>query len=58
MNLDEFKQEFQKLRNKGFVPSLRNGSTGIGYTFEKLLGLNPHSARHHVVRKKQYLNYI
>ena len=39
MNLDKFKQEFQKLKNKGFVPSLRNGSTGIGYTFEKLLGL-------------------
>lgn len=39
MNLEEFKQEFQKLRNKGFVPSLRQGSTGIGYTFEKLLGL-------------------
>ncbi len=39
MNLEEFKQKFKKLRNKGFVPSLRNGSTGIGYTFEKLLGL-------------------
>lgn len=40
MNLEEFKEKFQKLKNQGFVASLRKGSTGIGYTFETLLGLD------------------
>ena len=40
MNLDEFREKFQELRNNGFVPSLRKGPTGIGYTFESLLGLD------------------
>lgn len=39
MNLDEFKQKFAELKNKGFVKTLRKGPTGIGYTFETLLGL-------------------
>jgi len=40
MNLNEFRGKFQELRNNGFVPSLRKGPTGIGYTFESLLGLD------------------
>lgn len=40
MNLKEFKAKFQELKTQGFVPSLRKGSTGIGYTFETLLGLD------------------
>lgn len=40
MNLEEFKEKFQKLKNQGFVASLRKGPTGIGYTFETLLGLD------------------
>jgi len=39
MNLEEFKQKFQELRNKGFVKSLRKGPTGIGLTFETLMGV-------------------
>jgi len=40
MNLEEFRQKFQELKNKGFVKSLRKGPTGIGYTFETLMGLD------------------
>jgi hypothetical protein len=39
MNLDEFKQRFQDLKNQGFVKSLRKGPTGVGFTFETLIGL-------------------
>jgi len=39
MNLEEFKQKFIEIKNKGFVRSLRKGPTGIGYTFESLLGI-------------------
>ncbi len=39
MNLEEFKQKFQELRGKGFVKSLRKGPTGIGFTFETLMGV-------------------
>lgn len=40
MNLAEFQQEFQLLKSKGFVKSLRTGPTGIGFTFETLMGLD------------------
>lgn len=39
MNLEEFKQKFQELKNKGFIKSLRKGPTGVGFTFETLVGL-------------------
>jgi len=39
MILDEFKSRFKEIKNMGFVPSKRNGSTGIGYTLETLLGI-------------------
>lgn len=39
MNLEEFKQKFQGLKNKGFIKSLRKGPTGIGLTFETLMGV-------------------
>ncbi len=39
MTLEEFKEKFQELKNKGFVPSIRKGPTGIGFTFETLLNL-------------------
>jgi len=39
MNLEEFKQKFIEIKNKGFVRSLRKGPTGVGYTFESLLGI-------------------
>ena len=31
-------EEFKKIKNKGWIRSLRNSDSGIGYTFEKLLG--------------------
>lgn len=35
--------KFLSIRNRGWIKSMRNGSTGIGYTFEKLLGKNEDS---------------
>jgi len=39
MRLKEVIDRLQEIKNKGFVPSLRKGSTGIGYTFESLFGI-------------------
>ena len=39
MELEEFKEKFQHLKDRGFVRSLRKGATGIGYTLEIFLGL-------------------
>lgn len=35
--------EFVRIKNMGWVKSLRNGPTGVGYTFETLLGLSENS---------------
>ncbi len=37
--LPELKAKLEDLKNKGYVPSLRRGPTGIGHTFEYHLGL-------------------
>ncbi|MCA6080342.1 MAG: MvaI/BcnI family restriction endonuclease [Endomicrobium sp.] len=39
MKLKEFQIKFIRLREKGYVPSKRNGPTGIGYTLESFLGI-------------------
>ena len=39
MTLQEIQQELKKLKNKGYIRSLRKGPTGIGYTLEKELDL-------------------
>lgn len=39
MNLEEFKAKFEELNSRGFVKSLRKGPTGIGLTFETLMGV-------------------
>ena len=39
MTLAEIQRKLNHLKEKGFIPSLRRGSTGIGYTLEKELGL-------------------
>ena len=39
MNLNEFKIKFNIISKKKFIPSKRNGPTGIGYTLEKYLGI-------------------
>jgi len=36
----DFSEKFREIKEKGFVPSLRNGPTGIGFTLETLLGIN------------------
>ncbi len=33
-NLEDFKKELKKLKDKGFIESLRSSDTGIGYTLE------------------------
>ena len=37
-DLVTLKNKFEDIRNKGWIPSMRNGTTGIGYTFECLIG--------------------
>jgi len=39
MRLKEVTTKLQEIKNKGFIQSLRKGSTGIGYTFETLFGV-------------------
>lgn len=36
----ELKKQFYHIRNKGWIKSERAGTTGIGYTFEKLINKN------------------
>lgn len=40
MRIDELTHKLQNLRQQGFVNTQRHGSTGVGYTLEKLLGLD------------------
>ena len=39
MTLEEFKIKFEEIKKQGFIPSLRKGPTGIGYTLETALGI-------------------
>ncbi len=39
MNLEELKNKLIKIKNMGFVPSQRKGTTGVGYTLETLLDI-------------------
>jgi len=36
----DFSEKFRRIREMGYVPSLRNGPTGIGFTLETLLGID------------------
>ena len=40
LSIEEFSEKFRIIKEKGFVPSLRKGPTGIGYTLETLLGID------------------
>ena len=42
-NIILLKEKFNKIKNMGYVKSVRKGSTGIGATFEHLLGKNEES---------------
>lgn len=39
MKLKEVMSKLQAIKNKGFIKSLRQGSTGVGYTFETHFGV-------------------
>jgi len=39
VNLHELMARLESIKSEGFIPSLRKGSTGVGYTFEKVFGL-------------------
>ncbi len=39
MTLQEMQRKLMAIKDQGFIPSLRRGSTGIGYTLETLLGV-------------------
>ena len=36
--IEQLEKEFKRIKNMGYVKSTRNGPTGIGKTFEDLLG--------------------
>lgn len=40
MTLDEVRQRLSRIKQLGFVPTMRRGPTGIGYTLESLLEIN------------------
>ena len=42
--LTAFLEKFDVLSGKGFVPTLRRGSTGIGYTLETMLGIEENNS--------------
>ena len=46
---DKFKQEMEKIRDKGYIKSHRFGNTGIGKTLEDELGVEENSDRKSVV---------
>lgn len=37
-NFKEFKNKFEDVKKKGWVKSMRKGDTGVGYTFESMIG--------------------
>ncbi|MCA6072532.1 MAG: MvaI/BcnI family restriction endonuclease [Endomicrobium sp.] len=39
MTIKEFVVKFKQIKKMGFIPTKRNGTTGIGYTLETLLGI-------------------
>lgn len=45
INSSEYKlfKNFSKIREKGWIESKRNGSTGVGYTLENLLNIEENS---------------
>lgn len=40
ITIDEIKRRLTAIKNMGYVKSLRNGPTGIGYTLETLLEID------------------
>jgi len=46
MTIQEFTYKFNEIKAKGFVPTMRKGPTGIGYTLETLLGIAENNDAH------------
>jgi hypothetical protein len=46
MTIKEFAHKFKRIKDLGFVPTKRKGPTGIGYTFETLLGIAENNKAH------------
>lgn len=45
MDITELKDKLSEIHRKGYIVSLRRGSTGIGYTLETLLGLDENNLK-------------
>lgn len=39
MTLQAITRKLRELKSRGFIPTLRRGPTGVGYTFEHMMGL-------------------
>lgn len=46
MTIAEFAQKFKEIKEEGFVPTTRRGSTGIGHTLETHLGIAENNNAH------------
>ena len=60
MNI-KFTKKFEEIRRKGWIESKRKGTTGIGYTFEKMIGKNEDNlpiADYEGIEIKTVHNYI
>lgn len=40
MTLKEIERRLRSLKEMGYVPTIRKGSTGVGHTFEQKMGLS------------------
>jgi hypothetical protein len=41
----EFKNKFKQIKEMGYIKTLRNGPTGVGYTLETLLGIRENNVK-------------
>ncbi|MFZ6038770.1 MAG: MvaI/BcnI family restriction endonuclease [Bacteroidota bacterium] len=46
MTIEEFKEKFNEIKSKGFIPTTRRGPTGIGHTLETHLGISENNNAH------------
>ncbi|MDR2813606.1 MAG: MvaI/BcnI family restriction endonuclease [Prevotellaceae bacterium] len=46
MTIKEFADKFRQIKELGYIPTKRRGSTGIGYTLETLLGIPENNNAH------------
>lgn len=46
MTLEEFKNKFTEIKDRGFIPTTRRGPTGVGHTLETHLGIFENNIAH------------